>query len=602
MSRERVILEIDDKIVKSAVNEREVEIELNFDTDDPDAEGTVTVNNWDFEGVTDGTGAYLVNQQFDGGVDGGIGCGEGIGFKYSVQDNNGKTTILDAYLDLGDPEAIFECGRVKLPSKVRGGIDWLNDSADNVEYSILAANGTIKQSDYIKIPYIISSVPNNQDIVMLTISSFIIVVEIVRSVKDSGYLGAELSGVFTTVPAVVKLIIFIIYLGILIASLFKLVNDLIRAIIQPTKFHSCMKLITLLERGAEQLGMTFYSSIFEEDEDWKNVILLPSKFQSFKDPKDNRFFGAFNPNSTGPGYFQGSFGDLLRSMKTLFNAKIIVKDNVINLERVDTNPSQASYKLPNVEQKIFGHNFKEWSSVSSVEFLTDSTDTNTIDNYEGTLTVVTPQPLVVKNKDMGLYGGARRRNDIPFARGIRKNELTVVEDFFNTILQAFGPAVNNLEKVLIPSVRNQIPSSGVVNTFSNRIGMLSLSNDYFTQNKLIMMKFGNKSVDNKVSKSNAVKMNTDYLYDNFHYVNNGTPTDDRPNGNQWKRYTARTNFCKEDYELVKNNNLIFDTQGRVAKIESLRWNVYRKTADINYRVNELFLQTREIKDTPDGTA
>lgn len=602
MSRERVILEIDDKIVKSAVNEREVEIELNFDTDDPDAEGTVTVNNWDFEGVTDGTGAFLVNQQFDGGVDGGIGCGEGIGFKYSVQDDNGKTTVLDAYLDLGDPEAIFECGRVKLPSKVRGGIDWLNESADNVEYSILAANGTIKQSDYIQIPYIISSIPNNQDIAMLTISAFIIVIEIVRSVKDSGYLIAELINPFETISSVSKLIIFIIYLAILIASLFKLINDLIRAIIQPTKFHSCMRLITLLERGAEQLGMTFYSSIFEEDEDWKDIVILPAKYQSFRNPTDNRFFGAFNPNNTGPGYYEGSFGNLLRAMKTFFNAKIIVKDNVINLERVDFNPSQASYKLPNVEQKIFGHNFKEWSSNYNIKFVTDLSETNTIDTYEGTVTNVTPQPLVVKNKDMTLYGGPVRRNDIEFARGVRKTELTPVEDFFDTILKELGPAVNVLENALIPSVKNQVPTNGVIDTFSNRIGMLALSNDYFTQNKLIMYKFGNKAVEHKVSTNNAVKVNSDYLYDNFHYVNSGTPTDDRPNANQWKRYTARTNFCKEDYELVKNNNLIFDTQGRVAKIESLRWNVFRKTADINYRVNELFLQTREIKDTPNGEA
>ena len=599
MSRERVILEIDGKIVKSAVNEREVEIELNFDLDDPDAEGTVSVNKWDFEGVTGDTGAFLINQQFEGGLTGGIGCGEGIPFKYSIQDDNGKLAVLDAYLDLGDPEALFECGRVKLPSKIRGGIDWLNDIADSVEYSILYSNGIIQDSDFIKIPYIISSIPNSQDIAMLTISAFILSIEITRSVKDSGYLAPELINPFETLAAIAKLVIFIVYLSILLIALFKLISDLLDAIIQPTKYHSCMKLITLLEKGAQQLGMTFYSTIFENDTRWKDVVLLPAKYRAFRDPKDKRFFGAFKPENTGLGYFEDSFGTLLRNLKVMFNAKIAVKDNVISLERIDFNPSTANFKLPPVEQKIFGHNFGEWKSVSKLEFVTDPSETNTIDSYEGTLTVITPRPVTFKNIDMILYGGTVRRNDIAFSRGVRKEELTGPEAFFNTILQAFSFAVNALERVL-PSGAGGTPSGGAANTFGNRIGMLALSNDTFTNNKLILYKFGNKPVDNKVSNNNAFAINTSFLYDNFHAINSGVPTADNPNGNQWKRYTARIGFCKEDYELVKDNNLIFDVNGNVAKIESLKWNVYSKIADITFRVNEFFLKTTEIKDTPNG--
>lgn len=600
MSIERVILEVGNKIVKSAVNEREVEIELNFDLDDPDAQGTVSVNNWDFEGVDEDTGAFLINEQFDGGLTGGIGCGEGIPFKYSIQDDISKLTVLDAYLDLGDPEALFECGRVKLPSRIRGGVDWLNDIADNVDYSVIYSDLSLRRTDSIQVPYIISSVPNNQDIIMLTISAFIIGIEITRSIKDSGYLVAELINPLEVVSSVPKLIIFIIYLAILIISLIKLINDLVRAIIQPTKFHTGMKLITHLERGAEQLGMTFFSTIFENDPEWKDVLIMPAKFRVFRDPKDKRFFGSTKPRTDSVGYFEGSFGTLLRYMKVFFNAKISVKDNVISLERVDFNPSTANFKLPPVEQKIFGHNFKEWSSTYNIKFITDLSETNTIDNYEGTVTNVVPQPLSIKNKDMSLFGGTVRRNDIPFARGSRKTELTPPEIFFNIILKAFGRAFDGLGKVLPKKAKGRIPSSGLSNLFSNRIGMLSLSNDFFTADKLIMYKFGVKSVDHKVSVNNSVKINSSFLYDNFHFVNSGVVSTENPNGNQWKGYTAKIPFCKEDFELVKNNNLIFDTNGNVAKIESLKWNVFTKIADITFRVNELFLKIKENKDTPDG--
>jgi hypothetical protein len=596
VSIERDIFELDDRIIENPINHKDISIELNYDLNDPHAEATVTTTVWELEGE----GANMVNERFDSGITGGVGVGEGMPFKYSIQDDNSKVLVLDAFLNLASSEATYECDKVSVPSKIRGGTDWLEESADTAEYNIIFSKGLITTNDWVQVPYAISTIPNNQDIAMLTISAFILGIEIVRSIKESGYLGAELAGFFTTIPAIVKLILFIIYLVILIISLFKLINDLIRAIIQPTKFHNGMKLITLLEKGAEFLGMGFYSSIFENDEDWKNVVILPAKYRSFRDPKEKDLFGAFSPNNS-KGYYNGSFGGLLRAMITFFNAKINIIDNVVTLERVDTNPSQVNYKLPPVEQKVKSHNFNEWNKTYNLRFVIDGSESNTVDNYEGTVTNVVPGAPVVNNKDMTGYGGAPIEKVIEFARGTRKTELTVPEAFFDTILKAFGPAVNQFEKVLIPQVKSQIPSSGVIDYFSSRIGMLVLEKDYFTTNKLIMYDIGNSPADNKVSLNNEVKVNTSYLYDNFHYVNSGVPTLDRPNANQWLRYeTARVNFCKDDFLLVRNNNIIFDTMGREAKIETLKWNRFKGIAEITYRVNQLFLDVIESKDTPDG--
>jgi hypothetical protein len=40
--------------------------------------------------------------------------------------------------------------------------------------------------------------------------------------------------------------------------------------------------------------------------------------------------------------------------------------------------------------------------------------------------------------------------------------------------------------------------------------------------------------------------------------------------------------------------------GREAKIETLKWNRFKGIAEITYRVNQLFLDVIESKDTPDG--
>ena len=160
--------------------------------------------------------------------------------------------------------------------------------------------------------------------------------------------------------------------------------------------------------------------------------------------------------------------------------------------------------------------------------------------------------------------------------------------------------LKQLVENLPASLSRLLNLENLLGVFGTRIGTLSIEKDTFLVDKLIAVKIGSNEKLNRVAEDNLEKINSEYLYDNFHFVNSGVPTDDNPNGNQWKRYTARVSFCKEDFDLVKNNNLIFDTNGRTAKIESLRWNVFSKTADINYRVNELFLQLTETKDTPDG--
>ena len=595
MSIEREIFELEGVKIDNPINYKDISIELNYDLNDPHAEATISTNVWELEGL----GADMVNARFESGLKGGVGVGEGMAYTYSVQNDNGKDVILDAYLDLASFDASFKCGRVSVPSKIRGGTDWLEESADTAEYNILFSNGTITTADWVKVPYVLSTIPNNQDIAMLTISAFILTIEIIRAVKESGYLGAELSGVFTTLPAIAKLIFFIIYLAILIISLLKLISDLAMAIIQPTKYHTGMKLITLLEKGAEHLGMTFFSTIFENDEDWKNVIILPAKYRTFRDPKDKKLFGSTKPRDESKGYFEGSFGTLLRYLITFFNAKVNVVDNVISLERIDFNPSKVVYKLPSVKREAFGHNFEEWNKTYNLRFLIDESESNTVDTYKGTVTNVTPRAPVVNNKDMTSYGGAPIEKVIQFARGVRKTELTAPEEFFNTIIGDFGPQLARAEKSLSAISRKRFSSGGLSSLFGNRIGMLLLEKDYFTTTKFIMYKLGNTPVENNVSLNNAVKVNTEYIYDNFHFVNSGVPTDDNPNANQWIREKARVGFCKEEFDLLKNNNL-FNAYGEVAKLESLKWNKYKGIADIVYRVNRLFLQVEETKNTPDG--
>lgn len=602
----KITVELNEQRANPAINHREIEVELNFDTDDPQAKGTVTVNNWDWS-VEE---AKLINQHIADGK-----MYEGIPFKIFVEDEISRAVILDAYLDTAAADAEYECDRVKLPSKLRGGVDWLNDSA-NFTYSLLFEKKEITTADYIAVPYIISSIPNRSEIMVLTLTGFVIVMQIATVIKDlTAFIKKIVS--LTAATGIINLILYVVFLVILVVALIKLIKDLVRAIIQPVKFHSAMKLRTLLDKGAAHLKMKFKSTIFDNDDFWNNAIVLPAKFKSFED-SDGKLFGSTKPIPTiQTGYFDGTFADLLRICKTMFNAKIVVFDNVIQLERIDTNTSVERYIMPPVEVRKNKTNASDLKTTLNLSFTPDQTETNTIDNWKGTVTDIStfPTSITKGREDMVLSkdGDGLSQKRFDFSRGTKKLTLTNPEQFFDNILQAFCPILSKLTNIinrlrkLSKKYRKKtegIKKIDVCDLIKVRIGMLSLSDDFFTQTKLIGFDQNVNDIESNVSDDNSIKINSEFIYLNFYKVLSMVPSKEFPNANHWLRFNARIPFCKEDFDKIVRNNIFFDNIGQVAKIESLKWRLYQNWATINWRVNKLFSVNfnglEEFINTPDG--
>ena len=65
--------------------------------------------------------------------------------------------------------------------------------------------------------------------------------------------------------------------------------------------------------------------------------------------------------------------------------------------------------------------------------------------------------------------------------------------------------------------------------------------------------------------------------------------------NQYKIYeVSSVPFCFEDYEKVRNNNKIIDGE-KEGIIDSLTWNIYNQTADIKFRINEIYTKNLKTK-------
>ena len=110
---------------------------------------------------------------------------------------------------------------------------------------------------------------------------------------------------------------------------------------------------------------------------------------------------------------------------------------------------------------------------------------------------------------------------------------------------------------------------------------------------------------NRLNTDNITVLSAENLYKKFHYINSFVPTDVADtNGsdltpqlhNQWKIYEfENVPFCFADYLKVRNDNKIIFVD-KFGLVESIDWNIFEETANIRFRVNELYTLNLENKE------
>lgn len=655
------IFKIDGKVVSEPLNYQQLSLELNFDKDSPSYRGQVSTNEWtigvgEANNANDGVKAVL--NYISEGTGGGVGVFEGCPFEISLSNNGSTDVIFDGFLDLS--EASITCDTITATSVECGRIDWLNQVADSFTFEYLydalpvftnglPTAGKISSGDFVPVPYVLSSVPDTQQILTLSISIFVINQELGDTIKEWQEWSLAFTSDYLEFGNLVTLIVLTIKNILLMIALVKLIKDLISVTIQPIKYHSSMYLYDLCVKGSEYLGLNFSSTILETVP-FNQVVCIPQSYRQFenlpngrsvKDLVSKHIFGVTDLNKVKlerVGFFRGTFGDLLRELKTMFNAKLVMDGDTLRLERVDYKQTSNPFRIPNVD-KIdvpFRFNFDDLKSFYSISFTPDLNDKNTYQNYFGTELQVITSPKKFNDRRKLLTKGSQE-NRIGFARGKRKTELTFVEryinEFLNDIARIAGIAekgmngviakvnillvpINKLLKdlralgiklktnvILVPPVR-LLSGLQAVNMYK-RLNMLSIENDFIQVPKLVLLNTDRGKVTPelvRVQDKNNEIINANYLWENFHSINSFAYKNTGEH-NQYKIYTlSDIPFCIADYNKVKNNNLILDSDGITkAEVISLKWNIYRQTAEINYKVKELYTTNlKEDKIFSDG--
>jgi hypothetical protein len=494
---------------------------------------------------------------------------EGIPFKIQVEDNGITLTLFDGILDFNDL-VFLDPQRYEVTIKLIDGLNQLDSRTNGITFALLKDRGAINTGDYINIDYIVEKEQNLLELAMLSLSIYLITVQIAQITKDiaengllgasfaqSGIGGANASAFWIALSAALR----IVYYALILIQLKILIEQLISFFYSPVRTHKGMYIGTMFEAVAAYLGYKFETGI----DDMYKIAYLPSNLNEEGSIEEGY------PNVNDYGYRVSELFDLSNK---LFNTKVAVIDGTLHV-RNDEDPfwdRLAEYKIPETaQQEEYRFNNNELSGANLMRFLTDITDVWTINDLDGTIFGVKTYNKTIQNEKADLIGGFSE-NEIPCALGNRKTGLNTVE---NT-LKSLGKIVDELSDLV----------GGGTNYASQikaRIGMLKVSTQYHSVPKLLYMSGARLDVNHRN------KLNAETLFKTYHKSKLFT-TD---NFKQQKRvYSDQlVPFGLSDInKLQKTNKAIF--KGKTVNISKLVWQADQDTAIVTFE--EPYIYTRNL--------
>lgn len=585
---------LNNSIINPPSNWRELSLEVNFSDSEFKSE-QITINDWNF--VRENIDA--VNTWISNGY-----IFEGIPFRIEQSDSQGATSsVFDGYIDLSDSTVFNEFG-ITAKSKANYSLDWLNDVATGFSFEYLFSIGVITQSDFIDIPYIISSIPDYQKMITMTIGFAFVTQSLIAAGKDLISAIASLTADPISYGMIFYIIIQILKFTTLLIACILLVKQIFALIIQKVKYHKGISVRRLFEKGCQHLQLTFQSSVIPND-----YYIIPKKSVVPVNPQNEFNFGilgAFAPNEFPQfGFPSGTFAQFIIDQKELFNGKIILQGSTLIFERKDFSTSAPQYTIPDIYNPEYTLNTDEFKANFDSSFKWDLLESNTITDWKGTNFQVTVKPINVINQKMVLMRGLQQVN-FNYALGKRKAELTPIEKIFDVIGEALDliilPTVNALNAVIgvindiidlindainfietfvsfdfpdIPTI-TPIVYEPLGDVLDNRIGMLLLQADSFSENKLLALGTDGKL---KVNQPSAKKH-----FDNYYSIDYFS---------QFKKRTFPTApLTVQNYLSLKNNPNAFNESGDIIKIESVKFNIWNNFAEI--KTKEPYIYTNNL--------
>jgi len=495
-----------------------------------------------------------------------------VGMPYEME--VGSVPLPKLFFDLTNYKQIG-CNEVEVGVKFKEQRDWLIRQAGSLQIARLERDGLFITSDYVNVPYNRNYIPDGMEVLMLSISTYIMSKELATFIKETKLsIDAAIAGASGLSPAVVAMSVLniitrVAYFVSIIIALVKLIKAILENLYSLTRHHTALKLSSVFRVGCAKLGLTFDSTIFNSSP-WREMVMMPSETER----------GRYNVVSLNPAspklqdrgiYF---FGEFIETMKLMFNADYRIRNGFFKFERWDWWSNSSTYVIPdnwtNQERMLneFTDNASEFSGGYTLAFQFDTKDQNTYDNFNGTVYDVITQNA----SEIAGYSndGGATLIDLPFARATRKDSLTTFENILKALLQIVDTITN------IITLGN---GTNFVSQMNSRIGNLHLSDHFTNVPKIIIM-------NSTFTKLAPTQISAKMLWDNFHYINSFVEINGKHN--QWEIYTIGARFCELDFNAIFNNNFATTSKGELVKVLDFDWIIEEDQATITYAVNRKY--------------
>jgi len=532
---------------------------------------------------------YL-NERFLNGLNGGPGIFEGVPYDIEVGRIGNPAFVFQGYLDGTNDLTVFGKEEITVGLNKRQGEDWLNDVADGFSFAFLAEQGIITSSDYIKVPYVINYVPDGTQLVLLSISIYLMTKELLENIKRITDLinavtnastpvvgiGGAIPGpviawdigdfINVTLTAIANLVLII---GITVAII-NLIEEVFLQLLPPRRFHLGMTERRLFERACQHLGMNFVSQTITD----LDTVHIPRKDRKGGERGETGF-----PANDGPIYL---FGDFIRVMRQKYNADYRIVNGTFFFERIDAFEIPSEYNIPdffNDQERLLDSvvfNTDEIISNYNIVYNFDVQDQNTLDDQTGRIFQAITRPNIIQNEDLvNLKNLAQIQ--VPFSLGKDKQELTGVEE----VASVLGGIVDSITGIFGGGTNFQ-------SQIDARVGSLLLSSDFLTFGKNVKMQ------GSRLARNQRSLISARLLWDKYHFINSFAEFNGRHN--QFYRFlNQRVPMTLEQFSLLLDNNIFTDREGRQVQIELVTYNPFETTAFVNFRVRRKYTNNLQIQ-------
>lgn len=564
------------------------DLEITADWITKKEEGSINISELSF---VDRANRYL-QQRIQNGISGGVGVFEGEPIQLNVGQIGNPVFTFDGYLDFTESLSFIGGEEITCSLKKLQGTDWLTDIADSFTFAYLEGQGEISSSDYVKVPYVINFVPDNMQLIVLSMSIYMMTKEIIENIQEISEAIAALIDAATPVVGVsvglgagvvtawdlgnfiwasLKVLARIAYTIAMVIAIKNLMEELFEQLMPKKRYHLGMRFETLFIKACAHLGLQFSSQLLASKRDW---VHIPRK-----DRKGGESGEKGVPESDGP---IATFGDLIRVAKTKWNADYRISNGVFYFERRDAFEQLGGYVIKpyfNNQERLltqFEFNTDEMISNYNIFWNTDVQDQNTLEDRTGmAFSAITSPVSVINPKLVNIKNLAQI--EIPFSQGKEKTGLTEVE----RILRNLARVVDGLTGIFGGG-------TNFVSKIESRIGSLLLSSHLLTIGKVVVMS-GNKLANNQRELLRAKR-----FWDEFHYINSFAEVNGEHN--QYFIFKGlRVPMTLAEFDLILENNRATDENGNVIWIHTCAYKPYENAATMDFRLKKKYTNNLKVE-------